>query len=242
MQKSFTLETHVRDYECDYNTRMFLSTVMHHAQQMGSYHIEQRGITLERMVRDGMTFVETKQRIKINRMPVLGEQLQIVTIPKTPKGVQFIRDTFFNTPQGEELIIASIGWALVDPQTHRVLRPSAFDIYGFEMAPNNGEEITAFKMTKPDGKGVCFTHEIKYSDLDYNRHVNNAVYGKLVCDSVPPEIMLQREICAFDIIFKKEASLGQVMQIERIQAGENAFYIEGLVDEKMCFEAQIKFR
>lgn len=241
-QKTCTIETHVKDYECDYNQRMFLSVLMQHAQQMGSYHILQHGITLERMVQDGMTFVETKQRIRIRRMPVLGEELQIVTIPKQPKGVQFIRDTVFSTREGEELAYASISWALVDPQTHRVLRPSAFDIYGFSFMPNDGEEITSLKLKKPEGAGEFFTHEIGYSDLDYNRHVNNAVYADLVCNCVPAELMLSREVSAFDIIFRKEAAIGQQMRMERIQTGSTAFYVEGLADTNACFDAVIEFR
>lgn len=243
MPEVFTKMITVIEPECDINQRLSLANIMRHAQQMGSDHLAVRGIDYNQMSNDGMVFVVSKMFITINRSPGFGERLKLTTIPKQPRGAQFIRDTFFETEAGEKLIEVSISWLLVDPMTHKILRPAVFMKYGIEMFPNDGEYITGYKLARPAREGVLHLRQVKYSDLDYNRHVNNAIYSNIVCDLVPPETMLHDEITSFGIFFRKEATFAQVLELEVIPCeNEAGYYVCGGVSGEPCFEAEIKFK
>lgn len=241
MIREFEKWIEVSEPECDLTHRMSLSNIMRHTQQMGSDHIAREGITYERMQHDGMVFLVNKMLITITRRPSYAERLRLITVPRVPKGAQFIRDTYFDTENGERLVEASISWILADPRTHRILRPSAFDIYGFEMFPNDGEYITAYRIKKPDAAGVRHMRQIKYSDLDSNSHVNNAVYADIVCDTLPLEWLAEREIARFGIMYQREATVGQVIELETAQVSPKAYYVGGVVGGGRCFEAEINF-
>ncbi len=233
----------VLEAECDINKLMSLANVMRHAQQMGSDHLHELGIGYNQMYKDGMVFVVSKMLITINRRPTFGEDLKLTTLPKKPKGAQFIRDTIFETQAGEKLMEVSIAWLLVDPTTHRILRPSAFDVYGLEMLPNDEEYITGYKIRKPAQSGILHMRQVKYSDLDYNHHVNNSIYANIVCDLIPQEAMLHKEIASFGILYQKEAVINQVIELEVIPSWSGTvFYAGGLVAGERCFEAEIKFK
>lgn len=243
MVEAFQKQIQVVEPECDVNKRMSLSNIMRHAQQMGSDHLLQYGLDYNQMYQDGMVFLVNKQLITINRRPAFGEKLILTTIPRKAKGAQFIRDNIFETVNGERLLDVSISWILVNPTTRKILRPSAFDVYGFEMFPNEGERITSYRIKKPEQSGVLHLRQVKYSDLDYNRHVNNAVYADMVCDVLPFETIANQEIASFGIMFEKEATIGQIIEMEVTGAWSGAaFYIGGLVAGRRCFEAEIKFR
>lgn len=243
MAETFAKEITVLEPECDVNKKMSVSNIMRHAQQMGSDHICKKGINYNRMYKDGMAFVVSKMLITIARRPTFGERLLLTTIPKQPKGVQFVRDTIFETLEGEKLVEVSISWVLVDPTTHRILRPNAFEIYGFDMFPNDGESITSYKIKKPEQSGILHMRQVKYSDIDYNRHVNNAIYADIVCDLVPQETMLYKEPESFGIIYHKEAVLNQIIELEVTPSWSGlSFYVGGLVAGNRCFEAEIRFR
>lgn len=154
MVETYKKEILVTEPETDITKRMTLSNIMRHSQQMGSEHIASMGIDYNRMYRDGMVFLVNKMLITIDRRPVFGEELLLTTIPRKPKGAQFIRDTIFETRAGEKLIEVSISWMLVSPDTHKILRPSVFDVYGFEMFPNEGEYITGYRIRRPEAETV----------------------------------------------------------------------------------------
>ena len=111
------------------------------------------------------------------------------------------------------------------------------------MYPNEGEYITGYKIKKPQGTGALSFRQVRYTDLDYNLHVNNAVYADIVCDAVPSQVMLSQEIAQFGILYQKEAKLNQEIRLEVIPQQENKeYYIGGQADGGKCFEAQIKFQ
>lgn len=247
MPEVFSKQILVMEYECDLEKRIRLSYIMRHAQQMGSDHLATKGLGYRELYKDGMVFVVNKMRIQINRMPTFGETLQLTTIPRQPKGVQFIRDTLFDTQAGERLVEVSISWALIQPETRKILRPSTFDIYGFEFHPNEGEAITHYKISRPQGVGVTHLRQIKYSDLDYNQHVNNASYADIICDALPLGALIHREIKSFGILYHKEARLGQVLEIETThQESEDAsdmpYYLKGTILGQICFESEVQFQ
>lgn len=108
--------------ECDISKRIHLANIMRHAQQMGSEHLMSKNIDYNQMCQQGMVFLVAKMRIDIIRRPTFGEKIKLTTIPMLPKGVQFIRDTVFETMDGEKLAHVSISWLLIDPNTRKILR------------------------------------------------------------------------------------------------------------------------
>lgn len=243
MEQEIYVKYHtVMEPECDISKRIHLANIMRHAQQMGSEHLMSKNIDYNQMCRQGMVFLVAKMRIDIMRRPTFGEKIKLTTIPMVPKGVQFIRDTVFETMDGEKLANVSISWLLIDPNTRKILRPKVFDIYGFHMNPNDGEKITTYRVRRPDGVGVSHLRQIKYTDLDYNGHVNNAVYASIICDYLPLQIFMEKEISHFGIMYHREAIAGQIMELEVIRQENGTYYIHGDVCLNSCFEAEISFQ
>lgn len=239
MAEIFQKNVPVMEYECDVARKLRLSWLMRHAQQMGSDHLATKHVDYRQMYEDGMVFVVNKMRIKIQRRPEFNEKLLLTTIPMEPKGVQFVRDTIFDTVEGERLAEVSISWALMHPESRRILRPSAFDRYGFQFNPNDGEQVTGYKIRKPEGPATIHKRQVKYSDLDYNGHVNNATYADMVCDMVPVELLMHSKIKEFGIIYHKEAKLGQVLDMTVLE--NEKWYFGGKIGNSHCFEAEIAF-
>lgn len=232
----------VQEPECDIGRKLRLSGIMQHSQQMGSDHLHQLGIGYAQMFDDGMVFLVNKMLITMSRRPVFDEKLTLITEPKVAKGAQFIRDTYFETEAGERIVEVSISWMLINPHTRKILRPSAFDRYGFEMNPNDGEYITGYRIKRPEQCGDTVSRAVRYSDLDYNLHVNNAVYADMVCDSIPFELLRDREISRFGIIYQREAKHGAALELETVGSPESAaFYVGGTIAGERCFESEIIF-
>ena len=239
MPESYQKTIQVMEPECDYQQRIFLSQLMRHSQEISSEHLLHKGIDYNQMYRDGMVFLVNKLLMKLTRRPTFGEQVVVTTIPRQPKGAQFIRDTYFDTPQGERLAEVSISWMLIDPATRKILRPAAFEVYGFEMYPNEGEYITHYRIKRPQGMATTHLRQIKYTDLDYNHHVNNAVYADIVCDALPLERLLEQPVKRMTISYHNEIPVGQEYEVECGQTDSDTWYVLGRNQDVCFFEATV---
>ena len=85
--------------------------------------------------------------------------------------------------------------------------------------------------------------KIRYSDLDGNGHVYNAVYGDIVSDFLPEEL-INRQIVGFQINYQTEAVLGEELDLFLASdpTDENGWYLEGRnAAGGNCFISRIEF-
>ena len=69
-----------------------------------------------------------------------------------------------------------------------------------------------------------------YSDLDRNRHVNNARYISWVCDCFAPERYEDQTILDLEINYLQQAFAGERIRMEIEEQGQS-FLIQGSSDE-----------
>ena len=79
-----------------------------------------------------------------------------------------------------------------------------------------------------------YTHEVKISDLDHNKHMNNTNYANLIFNSVE-----NKSYNHFEINFKNECLLGNKIDIFTAK-NVNEEYIVGKSNDKTFFIAYIK--
>lgn len=245
---TFKREIIVRGFECDMNNRMKLSAILREMQEIGNIHLESLGYPKAVMLEREQAFLLSRIYIKIYRNPREGEKLIQQTAPKKTKGIYFFRDISFYTTDGELLIEAHTAWVLVSTadDKHSVLRPKMFTL-PFECDSDTDYTISSWKAALDDeslenaGERI-----IRYTDIDGNRHMNNAVYADIACDFMPIDTAVGRETDEFRILFKNEAFLGEAVSIKRClfnEDGEEHFGIRGFKENgEVCFESVIKFK
>ena len=77
---------------------------------------------LEELVRNGLAFVITRTNSVIYRRPEFNQEIRLTTWHRSSKGVQFFRCYQF-TVKRQPLIESVSAFVLVDPDTHKILRP-----------------------------------------------------------------------------------------------------------------------
>ena len=241
----FAIKSKVNYYDCDQCDRLKLSGAMRYMQQASGEHLEFLGIPNRELLGKGIAFVLTKCNILIHRMPKAGEKIIIGTEPNRVRGVRFYREFRMDTnDDGEKLISAVTAWVLIDPQTRRILRPSAFTyemplvetIIDHEVV----EEAVPESEYGEDGDPIAV--DIRNSHIDVIGHVNNSHYADFACDALSRDELLSKELDMVTIAFRGEAKWGDqvVVTPKKLKSGE--YLVSGRRGKLPCFDAYLRLK
>ena len=226
--------------EADLHRRMKLSAVLRHMQDAASRHLDALGYPYENLMEARQGFLLSKVEVLFSGSPVPEQKVTAYTRPHPPKGAFFLRETHLSA-DGRPLIFGRAAWILADYDTHQVLRPSAFGWnYPFDQADFDSS-IARRRIREPEGAALLGDRPIRYSDLDGNRHVNNAVYGDILFDFLPENWLRGRLIHRAVLLYEHEARWSDTLQIKGCQIDPNSWYLAGYRDGERCFAAEVAF-
>lgn len=236
--------------ECDIHNQWKLSYIMRAIQQIASDQLDDLGMTFRKLYAEGYVFLLSKEHIELHQGITAGDEIIISTWPIPPKGAQFRRNISMDSLDGVRLMSAYTTWLLVNPENHKILRPSAFP-YALNYAPLNGndfmeEGITYLKVPPVENGREGLSLKVSYSNSDSNRHLNNAVYGDLVLDCIPFGTWEKYRPESFLIHFVKEAKVGAEVFTSvgqrREQWSFNGVVHSGENQLEKCFQAFLKLK
>lgn len=244
MLGKFRMKTQVATYDTGESLRLKYPMILKLLQEAAMRQLEEEGIGYEEMRAKGVVFLMTRVNLNIYTLPRAGELVTVETWFHGLKGVQFIRDMRMIGEKGEICAEAQSLWITADPQAHRIVRPSAFPFQAV-LKPYEGDCVAVTEQKIKTNELAELQPEfrqIRFSDIDCNAHVNNAVYADMLCDYFPGGLS-GREIESLQIVFHNEAVLGEKLSIKAGIGGTQMIALfEGRIGEKRCFEAVAGFR
>ena len=154
-------------------------------------------------------------------------------VPRHPrrKLVPLIRLFVDEQPVGD----AQSMWVTLDPDTHRILRPSAFPAAEDYLHTARGDLFEALLKLSCDTVRPHHVHAVQYSDLDINNHVNNVRVVELISDALD----LQRQpgfVSSLQVNYTAETACGEQVAL-LCGTVDGARFVRGEVDGKAHFEA-----
>lgn len=228
--ESFPLAT----YDVGPGRTLHLSRLLFLVQETSERHLRYFNIGYESLWEAGIAFLTAKTWVKIARMPLLHETVRIETRPCGVKGAQFIRafDLFVGEGLCAQVVQTSVA---VDPVSHKIHHPRVFENVAFD-ASCGGEAPMFPQRIKTGEQPVLGTREIRYSDLDYNGHLSNALYVDFLTDFVPD----CPKITEFQINYVNECRLGDQIVVHGGKDETGRWLVYGEHTRGRAFEAYLK--
>lgn len=240
MLDKYRMDAEVTSFDVGPTRQLKYSMILKFLQEAAERQLNQEGLTYEFMSSKGIVFLLTRMDVKISRLPAVGESVAVYTWFETLRGAQFVRDMRMTGAGGETLAEAQSLWITVDPDTHRIIRPTAFP-FPDKMRPYKGDtvDVPVAKIKPgdlPEDAWATSFREVRWSDIDCNRHMNNAVYADLICDCYPGGLG-NRQLTSFGISFIGEALEGARMEIRSALTQRDEAVYTCKIGDKRCFEA-----
>lgn len=227
-------------WDCDKNKEARLAALLSKMAAFGGYHYDALGFTHEVLAGEGIAFLLSRAAIRIHHCPRFRDVLTVNTWENGTKGVHTQRVFQMLDQTGRLCISAKSDWILVDPNTHKLLRPSAFTLRPYGNCPVEIDCPEPKKILLPkEGLEDLGTRQIRWSDLDGNGHLFSGNYGDIVWDALPADLQ-EKSAAEFYINYSKEVRLNDKVRLEGFRT-ENGYLMQGHGPESLCFTAQCVF-
>lgn len=210
-------EIKVKYSEMDYNQALKPFSLLNYLQDIASKNAEDLGFGYSFITPKNIAWFLLKYHMEFEEYPINVENLTLKTQPRGYQKLFAYRD--FEFWEGEKLLgrIASI-WSLVDI-TSRNLIPINIGLENNPGMPpyEKKEDDLSFEKIKPPTKiDAEKEFEVRYNDIDVNKHANNGNYIIWAFEPLSFEFKSTHKIKTLDMIYKKEIKLGEklISQVE----------------------------
>ena len=200
-------EFRIRLSETDCNGVLKAEALFNYFQDTGSEHAATLGISADNLLVNNYTWVMLKYNISIFRHPVWNEEIIITSWRYPHKNLYDLRMFVISDRQGTELVRGKSAWVIMGCETRRPVRLSRC-IPEHLMQNKNIITDDFHKISSLTDAEHTRPLKIRRSDLDFNNHVNNAIYVGWALESMPDHIQSEYRLKQIEVNYISEATYG----------------------------------
>lgn len=196
----------IRASEVDFNGKATLPALCSLFQEVAGSHALKLNFDISQLPEQNMTWVLHRMDIKIDHFPEWRETITIETWPAAGDALRAYRDYRILDEHGAQIGCCLSYWMMINLETRR---PTRMPQEMLDLRLKEIEHVLPVKASRMnpieefDTKGNI---RVRKSDLDMNRHVNNARYVEWMMELYDENEAT--DINEIDIVFLKESVAG----------------------------------
>jgi acyl-ACP thioesterase len=226
-----------------------VSTAFDYFQDVAGLHADNLGAGIDH-IREAfdIAWIVMRMRLEVNRMPHLEEPVVVESWPQPPR-VRYDRDYRIRAEKdGEILANAASSWILMNLTTHEITKGKVFD-YTYDIQETERAVAGKLRQLKAPGPlDMVAERAVRYSDVDYNLHVNNARYMDFIMDCYPLAFHQEYETSAVEVNYVNEIRPDETLAIGKAAypdggpAPHDYFELSSVGDGRTAIKVAIEFR
>jgi medium-chain acyl-[acyl-carrier-protein] hydrolase len=224
----------VKAFEVDTDGFALISVIANYMQEAAGSHAERFGLSMQSLLDQNMGWILNRFTVHVHRYPKAGEVIRIETWPMGADRLFAYRDFELFDEKGEMVLSARTAWLILDIIKRRpISTPEDIKELGAKNKRFAAIEVQS-RFPKPEGSPVKqIDFQVRRSDLDINRHVNNVKYLEWVLETLGDGEHTVRPR-GFDIQFRAESVYGDVNTAEMYAStdGQSLHRVVRKEDEK----------
>ncbi|CAM3183464.1 acyl-[acyl-carrier-protein] thioesterase [Lactiplantibacillus plajomi] len=200
-------------YECDRTGRATLATLIDIAILASEDQSDALGLTTEFVQSHGVGWVVTQYAIDITRMPRQDETVTIAVRGSAYNPYFAFREFWISDAAGKQLAYITSIWVTMSQSTRKIVK-----ILPALVAPYHSEQTKRIPRLprpisfEPTTTTISKPYQVRFFDIDPNRHVNNAHYFDWLLDTLPADFLLQHDLLHVDVRYENEVQYGHTVE------------------------------
>lgn len=226
-------EFEVHYYEVDYNKKLLPTSLLDYMGDVSIYQSNLLNIGFKFLEENKMGWVIYKWDLDINKYPLMGEKIKVRTEAYCFRKFYAYRKFEAENAEGEIIATGKTEWLLINTDRRRPIKISP-DMHEAYQAPESEEMALKFdEIEKTNSMDNEKEFNVRYSDIDTNRHVNNVKYVSWILETVPLDIIKAYTLRNVKITYEKETTYGEIIKAycEVRNQGESIICLHKIVDK-----------
>jgi acyl-ACP thioesterase len=222
----------IKSYDSDQTGKLTLHTLFHFLQECAWDNARLNDFGFEFLESKNAYWVLSRILVQMDEYPNWRDDIKIKTWPKGTHGFFALRD--FEVYKNDKVIgRVTTSWLILNKDSKRPQRLDQFNFVQEDFIHDHAINKNLDKIGIPRELEKVTERKVYYSDLDVNKHVNNATYVRWILDSYFSDS--EKEITEFEINFLSELYLNDHFTVHKAIAEQEHFYIlKNLKDREVC--------
>jgi len=220
-------------HDVDYNGVAKASSLMKYIQSAAQSQLTDNGLSYEALKNKKRAFILSRIKMEFTETVRAFEKLSAITFPCDSRGYSFLR-CYSLERDGITIGRAASVWALIDTDTHGLVKVSDFELGLQTYSPL---DIVLTRIAHPTEMRNVGTYKVEYGMIDQNRHMNNTVYPDMYSSFLPLE---NKRIKTISISYLAEAPRGDTLTVMRGFFDGSYYFRTIRSDGKVNSEAEIQ--
>jgi acyl-ACP thioesterase len=209
--------------DCDFREQVSLSALGDLILQAAGKSADENGFGMQRLNAENRTWVVSRMAIDMHRFPKWKEWITIETWVEEVGRAATTRNFRITGNNGTVIGGASTLWAMIDVSTRRAVDLKTID--GLSAAASGIPSMVEKPKRLPSvEESIQKSHEVAYSDIDFNRHANSMKYVEWMLDCFSLEWHQTHAIKRCELNFIHEVFYGDNVDIFRQQQENLSFF------------------
>ncbi len=210
-------------------------------QDAATLHAEELGVAREGLIeRHGVFWLLVRIGYTLSRPALYGQTLTVRTWHRGVEGALFYRD-FDLLADGDPIGEGVSAWAVVDWTTHSLRRMVSLSFITELGQSAQPAKKPLPRLTAPPSLTPAGLREIRYSDLDVNRHLNNVRVSDIVCDALALTAHERAFVSSVQISYRAQSVVGETLRLSRGELPDGRSYVRAEdKDGAVRFEAAVR--
>ena len=225
------------------NRELMNTNLLRHLEDVAGMHSEIAGSGYTDIERTRKTWVLLAWKVEIKKRPLMNDTLKVKTWSRCIEKIYAYRDFEVRDQYDDIVAIASSKWLYIDIDLGKFIKIPEEVIESYKQEPIQVfEEKDLGRLKEPTQDAINkINFKITRSMIDINKHLHNTYYLDIAKEVLPEEIALTSELNDFEIMYKKEIKLGDV--VKAIYIKENDYnYVLIKSEDETTLHAIIKLK
>ena len=195
--------------ECDARHRMSYSTLTTRIILTATQHANHLGVGYDDLIKDNNVWVLSRLSMEMERMPSINTYYEIITWIEGFNRHLSHRNFAILDGEGRPMGYARSLWACINIESRRPASLSPVEAFSDKECP-----IAALpRLTSVENPNEVQAYRFRYSDIDFNGHVNSARWIEALMNCRSLDWHLKHDIKRLDVAFLHEAFYDQEVKI-----------------------------
>lgn len=237
--REFTLEYHLTAAECNAQREISLPLMVQRLIDIATAHADACNIGYQRLIADGNSWVLSRITLEMKRYPAINENYSLTTWVESINRHFSERNVEIRNGQGEPIGYARLVWMAINIKSRRPADLSPI-IPEIEISDRPCPIAKQSRLSLAGIPDITTIYQFKFSDIDFNRHVNSTRYVQFILDRWSVSFFDMRMVSRFEIAYMSEAHYNDVVDV-RLKGDESNQDIEIVRDGTVCTRARMHF-